>query len=118
MPRRLTIGSDPFEVLTSPAPTPPATGARGTTGTLRTLRTKGATGARKMRLTVHVPPELVDRARNAVVALSGPPHRLTLADLAERALRREVDRLEREHADGRAFPTRDAELRGGRPVGR
>jgi len=57
-------------------------------------------------LTVHVPPEVVERARNAVVALSGPPLRLTFADLAERALRRELDRLEREHHDARPFPTR------------
>jgi hypothetical protein len=72
---------------------------------------------RKVRATFHLPPALVDEARNATVALSGPPIRLTLARLVEDALRREVQRLRDVHNEGSPFPGRDAELVGGRPIG-
>lgn len=71
----------------------------------------------KERLTVHVPVELADACKDAVVALAGPPLRLTLAALAEAALRRELERLQREHAKGKPFPKRSGELKGGRPIG-
>jgi len=53
----------------------------------------------------------------AVVALSGPPVRLTLAVMAEGALRRELDRLKKAHHKGKTFPTREEPLKGGRPIG-
>jgi len=71
---------------------------------------------RKVRATFHLPLALVDEARDATVALSGPPTRLTLARLVEDALRREVQRLRDVHNDGSPFPRRDAELIGGRPI--
>jgi hypothetical protein len=43
--------------------------------------------------TFHLPEDLMNEARNTVVALSRPPHRLTLAKLAENALRNELERL-------------------------
>jgi hypothetical protein len=72
---------------------------------------------RKVRATFHLPHELVEEARNAVVQLSGPPVRLTLAALAEKALRRELGRLKRAHNRGQDFPRRRVGLRGGRPIG-
>ena len=76
--------------------------------------------AAKVRATFQVPAELLNEARNAVVALSGPPHRMTLAKLVEGALRNELERLRdlrsgRER--GREFPQRDDEVRSGRPIG-
>jgi hypothetical protein len=71
---------------------------------------------RKVRATFHLPHALVDEARNATVALSGPPTRLTLARLVEDALRHEVQRLRDTHNSGSPFPARDAELAGGRPI--
>jgi hypothetical protein len=71
---------------------------------------------RKVRATFHLPLALVDEARNATVALSGPPIRLTLARLVEDALRREVQRLRDAHNSGLPFPRRDADLVGGRPI--
>jgi hypothetical protein len=53
-----------------------------------------------------LPHALVDEARNATVALSGPPTRLTLARLVEDALRREVQRLRDTHNAGAPFPSR------------
>jgi len=70
----------------------------------------------KVRATFHVPADLFEECRNAVVFLSGPPERLTLAELAENALRRELERLSRRHNAGKAFPQRRSELTGGRPI--
>lgn len=69
-------------------------------------------GGGKVRLTVHVPPDVSERAKDAVYWTPG----LTLADLAETALRRELDRIEEER--GEPFPKRTSELRGGRPLKR
>ena len=74
----------------------------------------------KIRATFHIPEDLLNEARNAVVALSGPPHRMTLAKLAENALRNELDRLREERRGsqrGSEFPQREHDLRGGRPIG-
>ena len=75
-----------------------------------------ASSRRKVRATFHLPRSLVDEARNATVALSGPPIRLTLARLVEEALRREIQRLCDTHNAGSPFPPREAELTGGRPI--
>jgi hypothetical protein len=61
--------------------------------------------------------ELLERARNAAFALSGPPEVLTLTRLLNDAMRREVERLERRHKSGRAFPPRPGALRPGRRLG-
>jgi hypothetical protein len=71
----------------------------------------------KTKLTILVPEEIADEARDTVVALSGPPLRLTLAQLAENALRAEIARLRREHNKGKPFPSLRATLKGGRPIG-
>ncbi len=75
--------------------------------------------SRKVRATFHISEDLLNEARNTVVALSGPPYRMTLAKLAENALRSELDRL-RDERDGtqrgREFPQREHDLRGGRPI--
>ena len=39
-----------------------------------------------------------------------------LAKLADAALRAELDRLKREFNDGKDFPQREDDLRGGRPI--
>jgi hypothetical protein len=75
----------------------------------------------KVRATFHLPEELMNEARNTVVALSGPPYRLTMAKLAENALRSELDRLKelREGRQrGRDFPQRTDAVRTGRPIGK
>jgi len=73
-------------------------------------------GGRKIRATFHISIELMDEARDVVVALSGPPDRLLLPDFAEGALRREVSRLRRIHLGGEAFAKRNQEVRRGRPM--
>jgi hypothetical protein len=79
----------------------------------------GPERVRKVRATFHLPAELLDELRNAVVALSGPPHRMTMAKLAESALRNELARLvglQQGRLRGRAFPQRDGDVRTGRPI--
>jgi hypothetical protein len=76
--------------------------------------------APKVRATFQLPEDLLNEARNTVVALSGPPHRLTLAKLAENALRNEIDRLKATRDGrqrGKEFPQRTDEVRTGRPIG-
>ena len=73
----------------------------------------------KVRATFLLPIDLINEARNTVVALAGPPHRLTLARLIENALRKELDRLRQERMGrlrGREFPQREQEVRTGRPI--
>lgn len=73
--------------------------------------------AAKVRATFHLSEDLFEAVRDAVVSLSGPPHRLTLASFAETALRRELERLQKAENKGKPFPKRESELRGGRPIG-
>jgi hypothetical protein len=70
----------------------------------------------KVRATLYLPEELLEEARNAAVHLAGYPARLTLTKLAERAFRAELERLKQLYNDGRDFPRRDEDLRGGRPI--
>ena len=64
----------------------------------------------KERFTVNLPPELIERARNAVYWTPG----LTLAGLAEDALLKALRRLEK--ANDGPFKERDGKLTAGRPV--
>lgn len=64
----------------------------------------------KQRLTVHLPVELIDRAKDAVYWTPG----LTLAGLAEETLTKALDEMEKER--GEPFPPRREELRRGRPL--
>lgn len=70
----------------------------------------------KVRATLYLPRDILNEARNAAVFLAGPPARLTLTKLAERALRSELERLKQQFNEGKDFPERDEELRGGRPI--
>jgi len=84
----------------------------------RPPRATASTPVTREKITFALPQDLVEACRDAVDFLSGPPTRLTLAALVERALRREVDRLRREHRHGEAFPRREGPLRTGRPLQR
>jgi hypothetical protein len=60
----------------------------------------------RARLTLRLPDDLVEAARDAVARLAGTPAETTLTALAERALRAELDRLAATHNHGRPFPAR------------
>lgn len=109
--RRPTIGFDPLDAVV-----PQLNGQQGRGGepqpSAPTPQPAVSPQSRlsKERLTVHVPLEVIDRVKNAVYWTPG----LTLAELAEVALRDYVGRLEKER--GEAYPPRRAELKGGRPL--
>lgn len=78
-----------------------------------------ADAAEKTRATFHLPKVLMDEIRDTVVALSGPPERMTMASFAEGAFARELERLRelRPGKDrGESFPPRGAPVRTGRPI--
>ena len=104
--QRPALGVDPLDTLL---------GESGATARLRE-RAVEPSSRRKVRATFHLPLELVDEARNATVALSGPPTRLTLARLVENGIRRELRDLREQHNGGLEFPARSGELVGGRPI--
>ena len=83
--------------------------------------TKASTPAKppskRVAHTVRINAELLDECRAAVIALAGAPLRLTLSDLVESALQRELQRLKRQHNGGAEFPQYDGKLRAGRPIG-
>ena len=81
--RSSPIGIDPLDLLL---------GAPASAGQRRPAASPQRSAPR-VRATFHLPLDLVEEARNATVALSGPPTRLTLARLVETAVRREVERL-------------------------
>lgn len=78
-----------------------------------------ADASEKARATFHVSKALMDEIRDTVVALSGPPDRMTMASFAEGAFSRELERLRalrRGRDRGEPFPRRGAPVRTGRPI--
>ena len=70
----------------------------------------------KVKVPFNLPADLAESIRDAVFALSGPPHCLSLALLAENALRAELARLEEAENSGQRFLARQGRLRPGRRV--
>lgn len=71
-----------------------------------------AAGVQKTRATFHLPIALLEEARDVVYWVPG----LTMANLTEEALRREIQRIKDVRNEGRDFPTRESDLKRGRPV--
>lgn len=70
----------------------------------------------KQKVNARVSAALLDEVRDCVVALSGPPHGLTMDEFAEEAYRREIERLKRAHQGGQPFEKRAYNPRPGRRV--
>ena len=116
--RRSAIAENPLDLYVGPKAAADAS-SRGLEAKAPRKPEKAAESPRKpekVRATFHISSDLLDGLRDAVVALSGPPLRLTLADLAETALRHELERLQKKHNGGEPFARRGGELRGGRPI--
>jgi post-segregation antitoxin (ccd killing protein) len=94
--KRRTIGENPLDAVIPAYPKPEGL--------------RPASGTRKKRLTVYVPEELLEKARDA--AFWTPA--LTLSDLVVEALERRLEEMERER--GEPFPPRPSRLRPGRPM--
>ena len=75
-------------------------------------------GRVKRQVTFNLPVDLVEEMRNAAIYFSGPPHRTSLASIAEQAIRRELDRMTKRLNGGDPIPQQeDVALRPGRPIG-
>jgi hypothetical protein len=117
MSKKSTIKNDPFalvipeqEEASAPAATVKAESASQPQG--RGQEPKPATAAhKKEKLTVHLTHDLIERVKNA--AYWNP--RLTIAAIAERGIIEVIQQIEQEH--GGPYPPREAELKGGRPIG-
>lgn len=68
--------------------------------------------AQKTRATFHLPVDLLEEARDIVYWVPG----LTMASLTEEALRREIQRIKDARNNGDNFPSRESDLKRGRPV--
>jgi len=130
--KRSGLGSNPFsaadayldetEPQAPPSPTRKAPRRSSSTRRRAPAKANGSSQpdverSKKVRGTFQMDEDLLQKARNTVVALSGPPHRLTLAALVEGALTREIARLEKKLNDGESFPEATTPLRQGRPIG-
>jgi hypothetical protein len=100
-----------------PPPDPAEQAPTPVLGPAGAVAPRGQQRPRKVRATFHVSADVLDEAKDAVVALMGPPLFLTLSDLLDQALRHEVDRLRQTQNDGQPFASRPTRLRGGRPIG-
>ena len=98
MGRRKTIGKSPLDAVIPERET--------------ITEVEVTKGERKLRYTFHLPAGLVERMRDAVYWQPD----LTLASCAERALKEGLEKLQTERNDGKAFPVRKGELKGGRPI--
>lgn len=98
--RSSTIGNDPFAILIPETKEDAKVDAKPSTDN-RIPREK---------LTVHLDGNLINRVKNA--AYWNP--RLTIAKITERGIRQAIEEFEREH--GGAYPQRESELTGGRPM--
>ena len=70
----------------------------------------------KRKASFLIPEELYQEARDAVAFLGGPPLSLTLAQLAEDALRDKFADLKKQHNQGKSFPKSVGRVKTGRPV--
>ena len=113
--RNSTIKNDPFASLI-PDRISEQTNADEPKGVITPIRpepeAKPALNHKKEKLTVHLTHDLIERVKNA--AYWNP--RLTIASIAELGVRYAIEQVEAEN--GGPYPAREAELKGGRPIGR
>ena len=123
--RTSTIKNDPFETLIpdrvgEQAIEEAEAAAQATSNVVTPLRREQtptqpeasrAESQKKEKLTVHLTHDLIERVKNA--AYWNP--RLTIASIAEIGVRFAIEQVEKEN--GGAYPPRESELKGGRPIG-
>lgn len=102
-----TMGSDPVEEILSEDSEDTSSTSEASTES----RQNGATV--KKRVTVGIPEELAERLRNCVFWTAGD---VTMSGIATEGIKKVVKAIEEERNDGEKFPSRDQELKGGRPV--
>ncbi len=105
----------------NPGPRPAAHhGGRELALATRKLQTGSSDAPRgwtsKQTFSTQVSAQVLEEVRDCIVALSGPPDRLTVSAFVENALRRELQRLSRKKNAGKRFRKRRSAVRPGRPL--
>lgn len=111
---RRALGDDPFDAVI------PASGdneedkqvTQGSQPAARSSSRAAPARVQKTRATFHLPVDLLEEARNVVYWVPG----LTMANLTEEALRREIQRIKEMRNAGEDFPARESDIKRGRPV--
>ncbi len=98
--KKSALGDNPFDQFVPKEPEPKT-------------QEKPAPKAKRERFSIRADQDLVEKVRDMVWKLSGPPECLTLSGFVEAALRRELTRLEKKY--GPAEP-RKGDLHRGRRV--
>lgn len=112
---RRALGDDPLDAVIPGSGESTREQQQRTTGSEpAAARSTGSTsaGAQKKRATFHLPIALLEEARDVVYWVPG----LTMANLTEEALRREIQRIKEVRNAGEDFPARESDLKRGRPV--
>ncbi len=119
--RTSTIKNDPFETLIPDRVGEQANEEAQANNVVMPLRPEQAPqpqpeaskaeSQKKEKLTVHLTHDLIERVKNA--AYWNP--RLTIASIAEIGVRYAIEQVEKDN--GGAYPPRESELKGGRPIG-
>jgi hypothetical protein len=110
---RRALGDDPLDAVIPAAgeSTREQRTTRSEPAAARSARSASARG-QKTRATFHLPIALLEEARDVVYWVPG----LTMANLTEEALRREIQRIKEVRNGGEDFPPRESDLKRGRPV--
>lgn len=112
---RRALGDDPLDAVI-PGPAPSEQEQQQSAKASRPASTRSSisrsAGVRKTRATFHLPIDVLEEARDVVYWVPG----LTMASLTEAALRREIQRIKDARNHGEDFPTRESDLKRGRPV--
>jgi hypothetical protein len=112
---RRALGDDPFEAVI-----PSSGGSEREQESVKVSRSASTHSSRptpaarvqKTRATFHLPIDLLEESRDVVYWVPG----LTMANLTEEALRREIQRIKDVRNAGEDFPSRESDLKRGRPV--
>ena len=112
---RRALGDDPLDAVIPGAGESEREQQQRTTGSEPTAAGSARSApprGQKTRATFHLPIALLEEARDVVYWVPG----LTMANLTEEALRREIQRIKDVRNSGEDFPARESDLKRGRPV--
>jgi hypothetical protein len=112
---RRALGDDPFEAVipgSEESEREQQSAKVSRPASTRSSRPAPAARVQKTRATFHLPVDLLEETRDVVYWVPG----LTMANLTEEALRREIQRIKDVRNAGDDFPSRESDLKRGRPV--
>ena len=114
MRSRRALGDDPLDAVIPGSEDSDREQQRATVSRPTSTRSSRSAPERtqKTRATFHLPIDLLEEARDVVYWVPG----LTMANLTEEALRREIKRIKDVRNAGENFPSREGDLKRGRPV--